>query len=84
MNSVKNKSNFSIKLRKFIMLNIEDCSVFTIFDSDSNKIFTGSASDFFDICLKDSSYQKYLTWDVLRFSSDEILIADLAERRDFV
>jgi len=65
-----------IVLKRFIQLNIDDYDVFTIVDSECNRIFTGNASGFLDACLENSKYCKYLKWYVVYFSSDLLKISD--------
>lgn len=66
----------SMILRKFIQLNIDDSDIFTIFDSEASPVFTGSSSQFFDACLENPDYCKYLKWNVVCFSSDSLHISE--------
>lgn len=73
-------------LKKFIQLNIDDCNIFTIYDSEQKPVFTGKASEFFDICLENPEYCKYLKWYVTYFSADTLCISETlnySERRNY-
>lgn len=74
-----------INLKRFLQLNIEDLSIFTILDAEKNKIFTGNAIGFFDMCFEKCFYLKYFDWYVTDFSDTEIYISEnsaFAKRTD--
>lgn len=70
-------------LKKFILLNIDDCNVFKLCDSENNCIFTGKISEFFDICLENPQYCRYLNWYVAYFSSDTLCISEKTTERSY-
>lgn len=70
-------------LKKFIQLNIDDCNIFNLYDSESNCIFTGKISEFFDRCLENPEYCKYLKWYIRHFSSDTLFISKEFNERNY-